>query len=326
MEPSISFRIQAADGKGLLGQRRHDQRIGKQPAYVDAERAHLNEALYRSEGWARVPGSTIKEDTGRAHKLMEASRKEMEARAKRKTKVGKYWRTAIITFSHDAQKVLAEKETTPHAQALAAFTEFAEAHGAKLLTVDFHGDETAPHYHATFEGINEKGYALRFDRESLSQEQDHIARHFGDLGLTRGKKRVDRIADGEDPSKWNHRNVRELHQQHMADNEAELAELQRKIEAAQERRATNEERAEKARVKAEADDSRAAKALKNAEIYEKRARDAELEIARLEGELETVKQTVAQKKTKIASLESSNSSLRQRKASLKARLQTLNAA
>lgn len=333
MEPSISFRIQAVDGKGLLGQRRHDQRIGKQPEYVNAERTHLNEALYRAEGWDRVPGSTVKEDTVRAHKLMEASRKEMEARAKRKTKVGKYWRTAIITFSHDAQKVLAEMEITPHAQALAAFTEFAEAHGAKLLTVDFHGDETAPHYHATFEGINEKGYAVRFDRETLGQEQDHIARHFGDLGLTRGKKRVDRIADGEDPSKWNHRNVRELHQQHMADNEAELAELQKKIEAAEERRATNEQRAEKARAKAEADESRAAKALKNAESYEKRARDAELEIERLEGriaslkgELETVKQAVAQKKTKIASLENSNSSLRQRKASLQARLKTLNAA
>ncbi len=326
MEPSISFRIQAVDGKGLLGQRRHDQRIGKQPEYVDAERAHLNESLYRAEGWDRVPGSTVKEDTARAHKLMEASRKEMEARAKRKTKVGKYWRTAIITFSHDAQKVLAEKEITPHAQALAAFTEFAEAHGAKLLTVDFHGDETAPHYHATFEGINEKGYAVRFDRETLGQEQDHIARHFKDLGLKRGKKREDRIADGEDPSKWNHRNVRELHQQHLADNEAELAELQKKIEAAEERRATNEQRAEKARAKAEADESRAAKALKNADRYEQRARDAELEIERLQsriaslkGEYETVEEAVAQKKTKIASL-------RQRKDSLQARLKSLNAA
>jgi len=325
MKPSISFRLQAVDGKGLLGQRRHDQRIGKQPEYVDAERAHLNEALYRAEGWARVPGSTVKEDTERAHKLMEAGRKEMEARAKRKTKVGKYWRTAIITFSHDAQRVLAEKEITPHAQALASFTEFAEAHGAKLLTVDFHGDETAPHYHATFEGINEKGYALRLDRETLSQEQDHIARHFAEIGLTRGKKRVDRIADGEDPSKWNHRNVRELHQQHVADNEAELAELQRKIEAAQERRTTNEKRAEKARAKAVADESRAAKALKNVETYTKRAKDAELEIEQLEARiatlkrnLETVEQAVAQKKTNIGSLKVKRDSLRQRLLSLNA--------
>ena len=71
-----------------MGQRRNYQRIGKQPEYVDAEHAHLNEALYRGEGWDRVSGSAVKEDTAGAHKLMEASRKEMEARAKRKTKVG----------------------------------------------------------------------------------------------------------------------------------------------------------------------------------------------------------------------------------------------
>ena len=330
---SISFRIQAVNGGGLLGQRRHDQRIGKQPEYVDAERAHLNEAIYRAEGWARVAGSTVKEDTERAHKLMEASRKEIEKRAKRKTSVGKYWRTAIVTFSHDAQKMLAEKETMPHAEVMAAFEDFAERHGVKLLTVDFHGDESAPHYHATFEGVNANGYALRLDRQELSQEQDNVASWLADLGLKRGKKRIDRIADGEDPSKWNHRTVRELHQQHKADNEAELAELQKKIEAAQERRETNEQRAEKARAKAEVDESRAAKALKNVAFYEKRATDAGLEVARLESrvaalkdELKILEGAVAQKKTTIASLERSNSSLRQRKASLQARLRALSAA
>lgn len=120
-EPSISFRLGAFDGRGLLGQRRHDQRIGKQPDYVDAKRAGENVTLFRAEGWGRIEGESEKQDGKRIHKLMEASRTEIEGRAMRKTSVGKYWRNAIITFSHDAQKALAEGGKLPHAEALTAF-------------------------------------------------------------------------------------------------------------------------------------------------------------------------------------------------------------
>ena len=308
MEASISFRIQSVDGKGLLGQRRHDQRIGKQPDYVDADREHLNAALYRAEGWNRIPGSTVKEDTERAHKLMNSARDEIEARAKRKTKTGRYWRTAILTFSHEAQDRLAEQVTLPHDEAKAAFEDFAERHGIKLLTVDFHGDESALHYHASFEGVNADGYALRLDRKQLSQEQDHAAEKFAALGLVRGKRKIDRIADGEDPAAFINRSVKELHEQLPA----ELEELKAKIEK-------NERLAEKARAKASGENAKAEKAAKNAQTYERRAEAARQKLEQLqsrltasETELETVEQAVAQKKTKIASL--------------KARLQSLSAA
>jgi len=326
-EPSISFRLEALDGRGLLGQRRHDLRIGKQPAYVDAERAGENAALFRAEGWGRVEEESEEQDGARINQLMNASRTEIEGRAKRKTSVGKYWRRAIITFSHEAQKALAEEGKLPHAEALTAFKAFADAHGVKLLTVDFHGDETAPHYHANFEGVNAKGYALRLNREELSATQDQIASHFVGYGLTRGKRKEERKAAGEDPSKWNHRTVRELHEQHLSDNNAvlavqqeqvaaynsELNELEQKIAAEQKRLSQNEERAEKARQKAEADEAKADKALKNAETYERRARDAAQSLEQLEARKTQLEAEISQGDRKLAGLEE-----RQRKAEAKA--------
>lgn len=316
-EPSISFRLEALDGRGLLGQRRHDLRIGKQLAYVDATRAGENAALFRAEGWGRVEGESEKQDGKRIHKLMEACRTEIEGRVKRKTSVGKYWRRAIITFSHEAQKALTDEGRLPHAEALTAFKAFADAHGVKLLTVDFHGDETAPHYHANFEGVNAKGYALRLNREELSATQDQIAGHFANYGLTRGKRKEERKAAGEDPSKWNHRTVRELHEQHLSDNQAvldiqqqqvatynsELVELEQKIAAEQERLAKNEERAEKARQKAEADEAKADKALKNAETYERRARDAAQSLEQLEARKTELEAAIGQGERKLAEIE-----------------------
>ena len=316
-EPSISFRLEALDGRGLLGQRRHDLRIGKQPDYVDAKRAGENAALFRAEGWGRVEDESEEQDGARIHQLMDACRTEIEGRAKRKTSVGKYWRRAIITFSHEAQKALADEGKLPHAEALTAFKAFADAHGVKLLTVDFHGDETAPHYHANFEGVNDKGYALRLNREELSATQDQIASHFANYGLTRGKRKEERKAAGEDPSKWNHRTVRELHEQHLSDNNAvltfqqeqiasynrELNELEQQIAAEQERLAKNEERAKKARQKAEADEAKADKALKNAETYERRAREAAQSLEQLEARKLDLEAELSQGERKLAELE-----------------------
>lgn len=316
-EPSISFRLEALDGRGLLGQRRHDLRIGKQPAYVDAKRAGENAALFRAEGWGRVEDESEEQDGARIHQLMDASRTEIEGRAKRKTSVGKYWRRAIITFSHEAQKALADEGKLPHAEALTAFKAFADAHGVKLLTVDFHGDETAPHYHANFEGVNDKGYALRLNREELSATQDQIAGHFANYGLTRGKRKEERKAAGEDPSKWNHRTVRELHEQHLSDNNAvltfqqeqiasynrELNGLEQQIAAEQERLAKNKERAEKARQKAETDEAKADKSLKNAETYERRARDAAQSLEQLEARKTELEAAIGQGERTLAELE-----------------------
>jgi len=339
-EPSISFRLKSTDGRGLLGQRRHDQRIGKQPAYVDELRAEENVALYRADGWERRAGETEQEDTARIHALMEESRQKIIDRAKRKTTVGKYWRTSIITFSHEAQARLATLGKMPHQEALAAFQTFAAAHGVKMLSVDFHGDESAPHYHATFEGVNEKGYALRMDRETLGSEQDHFAEHFSDFGFVRGKKKVDRIADGDDPATYHHREVKELHQQRLADIAAlavKIADLTASAEKARINLDRTKEKIalEEAQGKAASDrlTKRLADYEKRFENFEAQTEEAtkrlaalkndvgELETkkAGLEADLETITDTVAQKKTSVTSLTA-------KKAALEARLRSLNAA
>lgn len=256
MEPSISFRLNAVDARGLRGQFRHDFRTGKQPSYVDATRAHLNASLHRSEGFDDIA----------------SARQKILERTKRKTTAEKYWRTAILTFSHDAQTKLSGN--LPHDEAKAVFADFADRHGVKLLSVDFHGDESAPHYHATFEGITEAGYALRLNKAELSQEQDHAAAKFADLGLTRGKRKSKRIADGEDASKWVNRSVKELHDQLPG----ELDALRAKVEK-------NERLAEKARAKADEETERGRKAARNAERYEQRAEDAKKALAEREKKL-----------------------------------------
>lgn len=261
-DPSISFRLQAVTGRGLLGQRRHDLRIGRQPAYVDPERHDQNRQIFRSTGFGL-------DDNAMA--FVQRSRNEIEARAKRKTTAGKYWRTAILTFSKEAQARLADQGTEPHAEAERAFRDFADRHGIRLLSVDFHGDESAPHYHASFEGMTADGYALRLNRTQLSEEQDHFAGHFADHGLTRGKRRSERQADGEDPSKWVHRTVKELHEQLPAD-----------LAGARERLEQNQRRAAKAAANLEAGKGNLEKVRKNLATYERRAAEAAAEVQRLE--------------------------------------------
>jgi len=281
MEPSISFRIQAVDARALGGQFRHDQRIGPQPSYVDATQAHRNVALYRAQDFDDIA----------------ASHQQILERTKRRTTAARYWRTAILTFSHDAQDHLGD--ALPHEEARAAFEDFAQRHGVKLLSVDFHGDESAPHYHASFEGVTEAGYALRLNKSQLSREQDHAAAKFAELGLVRGKRKVDRMADGEDPAKWVNRSVRELHEQLPG----ELDALRAKI-------AKNERLAEKAHAKADEATERGRKAARNAERYEQRAAKAREALERLEasvaarqGELQAVEARTAAQRGELAAIE-----------------------
>lgn len=268
-QPSISFRISAVDRAGLLGQRRHDLRLGKQPDYVDPSRSSENRTLFIAPSF-RADGE----------EFIDASRSAIEARTKRKTTKAAYWRTAIITFSREAQERLKAAGKLPHDEALMAFQAFGYRRKVKLLSVIFHGDEASPHYHASFEGVDDKGYSLRLSKADLSAEQDHAAMAFEPFGFVRGRRKADRRKDGEPASTWIHRSVSELH----ADLPKELAALRQKIAALEEKARVNDARAAKARTKAEADEDRASKAAKNLAIYERRATEARAEVERLTAE------------------------------------------
>ena len=268
---TLSLRIKAVDMRGLMAQRRHDMRIGKQPNYVDQSRNHLNEQLFTRGVYvaADEPGCVDADsDISQMRQLMNRERQVLNDRAKRSTKKQAYWRTAVLTFSKSAQVSVSEKP--PHEEVEAMFHDFAKRHGVRLLWATYHGDETAPHYHAAFEGIDDKGYSLRFNKAELSAEQDHAASFLASRGIERGKPKRESIADGEDPSSYLNRSVKELHEQlpqELAAARDKLEKNQRLIEAAQAKLVTG--KIDKATM------------LKRTKSYERRAKAAATEIARL---------------------------------------------
>lgn len=265
MSSAASCRI----GAGGAGQANHDLRIGPQPQYVDLEKSHLNRLLiaYRDKHWLREEWLRIRAAHGKTGKL-------------RKDQNLDY--AGIITFGHDAQPIFSA--LTIEAQD-AAYRELALAIAEKLNTVVtglvVHCDESAPHAHFKFLGIDRDGRPLSYKLKAgmLAQIQNLTAEVMGchAPGITRGKKKLDRIKDGDDPAKIWHRSVAELQYdmpREHAEKRAALDELGKKI-------ALNEERAAKARAKAEASEADAERALKRAETYERRAEKArqELEVA-----------------------------------------------
>lgn len=200
---TLSFRTNAINRAELLGQRRHDLRIGMQPGYVDAERSKNNVTLYAEVGYGP---DHIKQKLTRVVDKDEAS---LDDRRLSKTRARRLWRSALLTFSHGAQRELGNYFPDEHA--LEVMKNFAARHDIRLLTVVGHRDESAVHYHALFENIATTGRALIFDASELSLEQDHAASHFESLGIARGVHKYARVKDGESPSKTINRSVRQLH-------------------------------------------------------------------------------------------------------------------
>ena len=259
--PSLSFRVsKVLDRAAIMGRRLHDMRIGRQPAYVDGSRSDQNTTLALVDGYDKQGSAWSR--------FFSREEQELAARRKQQSKTQKMWRAAILTFSKEAQALLT---SDPDAEALAVFRDFSRRHNVRLLWSVCHRDESAVHYHAMFENVTGTGYALRLGVADLSAEQDTAAWHFRDLGINRGKSKRSRIADGEDPSAFINRSVRELHDdlpRELAEARQTLAETFRSIEK-------HQARAEAARLKAEQYGETAQKALQRAQRYEERAQAAQ---------------------------------------------------
>ena len=247
-KPSISFRVSKVLDRGqMTGARKHDMRLGPQPGYVDAERSAKNTTLSLTDGYDLLKSAWSRR--------LDRDAAEMEARRIEDRKAKAMWRAGIITFSTAAQKLLGDK--SPEAEAKATFEDFAKRHGVRLLWAVGHHDESAIHFHAMFENIRADGRCLRLNAGDLSNEQEIAAAHFAHLGLVRGTKKADRIADGEPPSKTINRSVKQLH-----------ADLPAEIEAVKAKLAKAQERAEKAEAKAKKYEGDADQALARLEGYE----------------------------------------------------------
>lgn len=284
-------RVEIRDAQGYANQRRHDLRIGAQPAYVNPDPPEPNPVFILPMTTAEIKG------------LAKERRAQRDTTRAMKSNAG-IAVIGIIGFGVEAQKMFEALGPEGQEQALrAAVTRVAADLKTTVTGLVLHLDESARHAHFSLCGYDVAGEPLStwMGRGVLRELQTalHEALRAFMPDLERGRSRKVRAEAGAAPHELVNRSVDELHIDlpfEIAEKRKELAELEEKIR-------TNEARAERARAKAEADDDRAAKALKNAEAYERRASDArekagglEAQVRTLEGRLEALQtaKTVAE--------------------------------
>lgn len=261
---AASTRIGSCTAKKLAGQIRHDLRRGRQPAYVDMDRAHLNRVLIEPA----TPGQMRK--ISRERRALRDTSRAMKSNAAIGTR-------GVITFGAEAAQLF--EALTPDQQD-AAFREVAEAVADRLAT-SLHGlvvhlDEATIHAHYQLAAYNRFGDPVSKSTSPrvLSELQDITAeimsRHCP--GIERGTKYGDRIAAGADFADTLHKSVKELHRDLPADLERKrqaVADLAAKEAEAEARVDEMQARVDQLTGKAELN----AKEVKRLQNYEKRLSD-----------------------------------------------------
>ncbi len=217
--PRVSVRLGGVPMTRLAFVARHNLRQGPPPNYVDPERAHLNTVLFGPE-------------VGDFKAAAQASAGRYRERTRQKVqRTQAVLVEGIITFSRAAQSIVLESLEQAHARAFALVEDIVRSfgHGAKLVSLVYHGDESAPHYHFVLEGVGADGRAVlqRFQRREGTHLQDLAGLAFQPLGIQRGIPVIQRMQRCDDRSTIVHRSVRQLH----ADLPKELATRQRQVAA-----------------------------------------------------------------------------------------------
>lgn len=265
---AASVRVLSRKASGYKGQRMHDLRRGKQPAYVNGDLAHLNRTLIEPP----TPGALSK--------ICAERRNNRKTRRAMKSGTNVAF-IGIITFGAEAQILF--RALKPEEQN-AAYLEVAQAIADRLNTtlegLVIHNDETSPHAHLTFPAYDLDGLPLTKSakRGALLGIQDDLGEIMGRHapGIERGRSREARIAAGADVADTINRSVRELHADLPAEIEAKRVELDQAAGR------VDEMEGRVAKLKAQADLTD--KEAKRLEVYEKRLADriAELESAQQE--------------------------------------------
>lgn len=283
------------------GQRKHDLRIGRQPAYVDKDRTPLNRVLIKPE--------TAIEMRKRAENRR--ARQPRKRAMKSNTAVSF---SGIITFGHLAQDLF--EKLTPDQQD-AAFRELAEKIVVKLdvsLTgLVVHMDEDAVHAHFQMDSYDSKGAALsdKVKHYTLKEIQDLTAGVMSAHcpGIERGNSKRSRLQAGAKPSDVINKSPAQLRRQITRDidttrqkqakldedvakltarieklqahgdeltekGKKQLATAQRRLEAKEAKLAESEARLAKIEGKASLAEKRATEAVSKAEAAEGREKAA----------------------------------------------------
>jgi hypothetical protein len=267
-------RVEIRDAQGYANQRRHDLRIGAQPAYVNPAPPEPNRIFIQPITTAEIKA------------LAKERRAQREMVRAMKSNAGVAV-VGIIGFGIEAQAMFEALGPEGQEKALrAAVARVAADLRTTVTGLVFHLDETARHAHFSLCGYDVTGQPLStwMGRGVLRELQTALHEELSAFmpDLERGRSRKARAEAGAAPHELVHRSVDELH----IDLPFEIAEKRKELAALEEKIRTNETRAEKARTKAVVDDDRAQKALRNAEVYERRAEGAKNEVEALTGQIE----------------------------------------
>ena len=222
---AVSVRIEPKAMAKAKFQRRHDFRIGSQPAYVDGDRTELNRHLMELRPLPDIQreNEALRTRAGRTRK--------MKSNAAVVT-------AGIITFGHNAQEVF---NKLPEETQDRAFQELAQEIAAHLKTsleaLVVHLDETATHAHFTMRAYNDEGEpisnATRLGDLAALQDLAAMVMQRYAPEIERGNKKQARLEAGAKYSDTIHRTVKQLHQdlpQEKAALEAEITTMSQKIE------------------------------------------------------------------------------------------------
>lgn len=273
---AISVRIKSVSTAKAGGQRRHDCRIGSQPAYVDSERTSTNSVLVEPLGGAELRRICVERTASQGGRKRALRRDAAVAT------------TGILTFSKDAQSAIQGLSVAEQDRRIRQSCEAIAAElGCELTGLVVHRDESALHAHLQVPARRPDGTAVSKVAD-CSKLQDVGAEAWADLGITRGKPKTQRMAAGEPLSAWVHRSVRHLHR----DLPAEIEQAQADRDDAVKRLGQMEGRVTETRARLAAVEGQAAKAEKLAArlgTYEKRLADRQAKLAEVDRELERLR-------------------------------------
>ena len=258
---AVSVRIEPKTMSKAKFQRRHDFRIGAQPAYVDGDRTHLNRLLIELR-----PLPDIQREN-EALRMRAGRTRKMKSNAAVVT-------VGVITFGHKAQDVF---NRLPDEVQNRAFTELVQEIAAQLNTsleaLVVHLDETAIHAHFMMRAYNDEGEPLSDATKlsDLSEIQDLAAEVMQRYapGIERGHKKKDRLKAGADYPDTLHRSVKQLHEDLPQEKAALEAEIATKEEKINEQKASLE-KTQTYMEKLEAKKELTEKEIKRKETYRKR--------------------------------------------------------
>lgn len=266
---AASVRIAATTARGHGGQRKHDLRIGAQPAYVDDDRSPLNRILIKP------PTPAVMRQIAEQRRSTRDTQRAMKSNSAVAT-------SGIITFGSEAAQMF---EDLPAKEQDQAFRLLSRAIASRLRTslhgLVIHCDEATIHAHFTLSAYNRDGIPLSKSTRPavLSELQDLTAKVMQRFcpQVERGTRYGDRLKAGADFADVVHKSVKELHRDLPADLEAKRAEQRRLEEAltlAQGRVDEMQARVDKLLQK----EALSAKEVSRLETYQKRleARCAEL--------------------------------------------------